>query len=77
VRYFIHYPAWNKKWDEWVEETNILKQTNENKQKQKAIFNEAKDPTTGGKRKSMGEEEGVVVGMKQGVKGLLLYYKVK
>lgn len=56
VKYFIHYPAWNKKWDEWVTESQVLKTTGENRNKQKAIFENAKEHSTGGKRKSMGGE---------------------
>lgn len=25
VQYFVHYDGWNKKWDEWVPENNIMK----------------------------------------------------
>jgi len=53
VKYFIHYPAWNKKWDEWVAESQVLKPTGENRNKQKSIFENAKDHSSGGKRKSM------------------------
>lgn len=59
VRYFIHYPAWNKKWDEWVQESHVLKPTQENRKQQKSIFESAKEHSSGGKRKSMagGEAE--------------------
>jgi len=52
VRYFVHYPAWNKKWDEWVDESKVLKVTEQNREKQKQIFKEAKEHGSGGKRKS-------------------------
>ena len=56
-RYFIHYPAWNKKWDEWVQEAQVLKINGENRNKQKSIFENAKEHSSGGKRKSMGESK--------------------
>ena len=53
-RYFVHYPAWNKKWDEWVPEAEVLKPTGENRNKQKSTFENAKMHQSGGKRKSTG-----------------------
>jgi len=36
-RFFIHYHGWNKNWDEWVPEARILKYSDENVVKQKAL----------------------------------------
>ncbi|KAL5559102.1 hypothetical protein UlMin_035313 [Ulmus minor] len=36
-RYYVHYPGWNKKWDEWVFEDRLLKYTKENLQKQQEL----------------------------------------
>jgi mortality factor 4-like protein 1 len=36
--YLVHYLGWNKNWDEWVNETRILKITPENLEK-KVIYN--------------------------------------
>jgi len=33
--YFVHYQGWNKNWDEWVQETRIMKQTPESYKRQK------------------------------------------
>ena len=30
LMYFVHYQGWNKNWDEWVNETRILKINPEN-----------------------------------------------
>ena len=35
--YFIHYQKWSKKWDEWVDNTRILKHNEENLAKQAEI----------------------------------------
>lgn len=37
--YLIHYQGWNKNWDEWVSDSRMLKQTPENIEKQKKLFN--------------------------------------
>jgi hypothetical protein len=36
LMYFVHYLGWNKNWDEWVNETRILKITPENLEKKVA-----------------------------------------
>ncbi|XP_047341464.1 protein MRG2-like isoform X2 [Impatiens glandulifera] len=33
-KYFVHYPGWNKNWDEWVGLDRLMKYTEENFQKQ-------------------------------------------
>lgn len=30
MQYFVHYNGWNKKWDEWVETSRLLKYTDKN-----------------------------------------------
>ncbi|KAJ6399986.1 hypothetical protein OIU84_015611 [Salix udensis] len=35
--FFVHYTGWNKTWDEWVGTDRLLKHTEENVQKQKAL----------------------------------------
>eukprot|EP00123_Amoebidium_parasiticum_P017175 comp23742_c0_seq1/m.40978 comp23742_c0_seq1/g.40978 ORF comp23742_c0_seq1/g.40978 comp23742_c0_seq1/m.40978 type:complete len:302 (-) comp23742_c0_seq1:514-1419(-) len=40
-RYLIHYNGWNKSWDEWVDETRVLKWTDENLNTQKTLQNSA------------------------------------
>ncbi|KAG2238490.1 hypothetical protein Bca52824_092282 [Brassica carinata] len=36
-KYFVHYLGWNKNWDEWVSADRLLKHTEENLVKQKAL----------------------------------------
>jgi len=36
--YFVHYQGWNRNWDEWVGETRMLKQVQENFEKQKKLL---------------------------------------
>ena len=36
-KYYIHYTGWNKKWDEWVEDSCLLKYNDENLQLKKKI----------------------------------------
>ncbi|XP_027075564.1 protein MRG1 [Coffea eugenioides] len=36
-RYFVHYLGWNKNWDEWVDAGRLMKYTEENVLKQKAL----------------------------------------
>ncbi|KAG2179811.1 hypothetical protein INT43_003594 [Umbelopsis isabellina] len=36
-QYFVHYKGWKQTWDEWVPETRVLKWTDANMQKQKAL----------------------------------------
>ncbi|KAL3525655.1 hypothetical protein ACH5RR_014027 [Cinchona calisaya] len=36
-RYFVHYLGWNKNWDEWVDARRLMKYTEENVLKQKAL----------------------------------------
>ncbi|XP_010437242.1 PREDICTED: protein MRG1-like [Camelina sativa] len=36
-KYFVHYLGWNKNWDEWVSTDRLLKHTEENLVKQKAL----------------------------------------
>ncbi|XP_052195306.1 protein MRG1 isoform X1 [Diospyros lotus] len=36
-RYFVHYLGWNKNWDEWVGTDRLMKHTDENLQKQRAL----------------------------------------
>ncbi|KAI9225737.1 MAG: MRG-domain-containing protein [Piptocephalis tieghemiana] len=33
LRYFVHYPGWNKKWDEWVSPERLFKNTEANRRK--------------------------------------------
>ncbi|KAJ7939636.1 chromo domain-like protein [Mycena leptocephala] len=33
--HFVHYKGWNAKWDEWVPESRLLKDTVDNRTKQK------------------------------------------
>jgi len=37
-QYFVHYQGWNKKWDDWVTESRMLKQVGENFEKQKQLL---------------------------------------
>ena len=39
--YFVHYQGWNKNWDEWVNETRILKNNAENIEKKVSLFRNA------------------------------------
>ncbi|CAI9110238.1 OLC1v1010233C2 [Oldenlandia corymbosa var. corymbosa] len=36
-RYFVHYLGWNKNWDEWVDSGRLMKYTQENVLKKKAL----------------------------------------
>ncbi|CAJ2635338.1 unnamed protein product [Trifolium pratense] len=36
-KYFVHYLGWNKNWDEWVGESRLMKNTDENIEKQHAL----------------------------------------
>ncbi|XP_023003571.1 protein MRG1-like [Cucurbita maxima] len=36
-RYFLHYLGWNKNWDEWVSIDRLMKCTDENRLKQRAL----------------------------------------
>jgi len=36
-KYFIHYAGWNKKWDEWVFESRVLKYIDANLERQKEL----------------------------------------
>ncbi|GMP45408.1 hypothetical protein CsSME_00013946 [Camellia sinensis var. sinensis] len=36
-RYFVHYPGWNKNWDEWVGMDRLMKFTEDNVQKQQEL----------------------------------------
>lgn len=36
-RYFVHYLGWNKNWDEWVNKDRLMKNTEENLQKQQFL----------------------------------------
>ncbi|CAN8328291.1 unnamed protein product [Cochlearia groenlandica] len=36
-KYFVHYLGWNKNWDEWVSSDRLLKHSEENLVKQKAL----------------------------------------
>ena len=35
--YFVHYQGWKKTWDEWVPDARLLKYTDENLARQKAL----------------------------------------
>ena len=37
-QYFVHYQGWNKNWDEWVDETRILKASSENFDRKEKLF---------------------------------------
>lgn len=37
-KYYVHYPGWNKTWDEWLGINKLLKRTDENIQKQKELM---------------------------------------
>jgi mortality factor 4-like protein 1 len=47
--YLIHYQGWNDRWDEWVDDTRLLKFTDENREIQQKIKEEHKKVL--GKRK--------------------------
>lgn len=34
----MHYQGWNKNWDEWVDETRILKASSENFERKEKLF---------------------------------------
>ena len=34
----MHYQGWNKNWDEWVDETRILKASSENFDRKEKLF---------------------------------------
>ena len=40
--YFVHYQGWKKTWDEWVPEERLLKHTEENVARQKALVDAQK-----------------------------------
>eukprot|EP00271_Cylindrocystis_brebissonii_P014260 TRINITY_DN35561_c0_g1_i1.p1 TRINITY_DN35561_c0_g1~~TRINITY_DN35561_c0_g1_i1.p1 ORF type:complete len:349 (+),score=105.51 TRINITY_DN35561_c0_g1_i1:468-1514(+) len=40
-RYELHYQGWSKKWDEWVADERILKETPANLSKQEKLFKQA------------------------------------
>lgn len=56
-KYFVHYQGWNKNWDEWVDETRILKINPENLEKKEKLLanlkeNKGKTPKPNKKSKS-------------------------
>ncbi|CAG5136316.1 unnamed protein product, partial [Candidula unifasciata] len=38
VQYLIHYNGWNKNWDEWVQESRVVKNNEAGIQKQKELL---------------------------------------
>ncbi|GHJ88258.1 hypothetical protein NliqN6_4660 [Naganishia liquefaciens] len=36
--YFVHYKGWNKKWDEWVPASRVLKKNAEGEEKQRTVL---------------------------------------
>ena len=40
--YFVHYQGWKKTWDEWMPEERLLKHTEENVARQKALVDAQK-----------------------------------
>lgn len=42
AQYNVHYNGWNKSWDEWVDETRILKYNEENLNRQKTLLDSVK-----------------------------------
>ncbi|CAG8444498.1 12688_t:CDS:2 [Funneliformis mosseae] len=48
-QYHVHYKGWNKKWDEWVPESRLLKKTQENIDMSKE---DDSDPEGGGDKKN-------------------------
>ena len=61
--YFIHYQKWSKKWDEWVDNTRILKHNEANLAKQAELKSQAlpskesKAPAKKKERKEMGTSQ--------------------
>ncbi|OMJ26416.1 Chromatin modification-related protein EAF3 [Smittium culicis] len=50
--YFVHYKGWKQTWDEWLDDSRILKYTDDNLQKQKYLKQAA---ITSNKKKSSSE----------------------
>ena len=50
--YFVHYQGWNKNWDEWCDETRILKANNENVELQQRLTKECEGAPVKIKKKS-------------------------
>jgi len=48
--YLIHYQGWNKNWDEWVSDSRMLKQNQENLERQRKLLNSHMAQTKGSKK---------------------------
>eukprot|EP00088_Acartia_fossae_P026651 TRINITY_DN2748_c0_g1_i11.p1 TRINITY_DN2748_c0_g1~~TRINITY_DN2748_c0_g1_i11.p1 ORF type:complete len:347 (-),score=71.85 TRINITY_DN2748_c0_g1_i11:341-1381(-) len=48
--YLIHYQGWNKNWDEWVNDSRMLKQTAENFEKRRKLLNSHMAQAKGNKK---------------------------
>jgi len=48
--YLIHYQGWNKNWDEWVSDSRMLKQNQDNLEKQRKLLSSHMAQTKGSKK---------------------------
>jgi mortality factor 4-like protein 1 len=67
--YLIHYQGWNKNWDEWVNDTRILKQSAENVEKQKKLLNSHMIAQAKGGKKTTRKDGVVAAGGRKSTKG--------
>jgi len=65
-QYFVHYQGWNKNWDEWVDETRILKASSENFERKEKLFAQHQANVKEGKKKGSGGASGSKSGSKDG-----------
>eukprot|EP00047_Mylnosiga_fluctuans_P022747 m.125234 g.125234 ORF g.125234 m.125234 type:complete len:287 (+) comp9371_c1_seq4:305-1165(+) len=55
AQYFVHYANWNKSWDEWVNDSRLMRYNEANLQKQKELAAASKNKNPGSKRKKTDE----------------------
>lgn len=65
-QYFVHYQGWNKNWDEWVDETRILKASSENFDRKEKLFAQHQASVKENKKKGGGGASGSKSGNKDG-----------
>lgn len=52
MQYFVHYNGWNKKWDEWVDTTRLLKYNDHNVAYQHSLLQQKEAASRAGKQSS-------------------------
>ncbi len=60
--YFVHYQGWNKNWDEWVNDTRILKNDKDNLEKKEKLMKEHIAAQRENKKKGGGSKLGNPLG---------------